>query len=356
MKKLKKLLVAVPLALTSVAALAGCADTHEHSLKLTGAIDATCSVAGNTAYYTCETCGKHYSDEAAANEIVENSWVVPAKGHLYLNEQDHDCNRGCGTIRETVAYNYWDGTVATALPNEVDGVITISTAEQLAKLAAMVNAGQTFEGVVFKLACDIDLKNIEWTPIGCGSSTSDDIIEDYAHEFRGIFDGDGHTIYNLKITEFDGGAENTSSSRGVGLFGLLVDAEVKNFTIENAEVVGNHYVGTAVGYTHGSQVSNIVVKNSQVTGAWGDSEENGDKTGGIVGYLATVSSMSDCFIEDSSVKAVRDCALVAGWKSETSTVTNCAATDTTVAHYEDVNTPSDYLKDGNNITNDLYNA
>ena len=37
MKKLKKLLVAVPLALASSMAFVGCSDPHKHNLKLTGA-------------------------------------------------------------------------------------------------------------------------------------------------------------------------------------------------------------------------------------------------------------------------------------------------------------------------------
>lgn len=55
-------------------------NTHTHALTLVNAVDATCTTAGNSAYYKCE-CGKFYSDAEARTEIVENSWVIPAKGH-----------------------------------------------------------------------------------------------------------------------------------------------------------------------------------------------------------------------------------------------------------------------------------
>ncbi|MBO7218703.1 MAG: hypothetical protein J6V40_01860, partial [Clostridia bacterium] len=91
MKKLKKLLVAVPLALASSMAFVGCSDPHEHNLKLTGATAADCDSAGNSAYYTCETCGKYYSDDQGATEIAQNSWVINPLGHLFMNADDHDC-------------------------------------------------------------------------------------------------------------------------------------------------------------------------------------------------------------------------------------------------------------------------
>ena len=44
------------------------------------AVAATCTTAGNSAYWSC-TCGKFYSDANAENEIAENSWVISALGH-----------------------------------------------------------------------------------------------------------------------------------------------------------------------------------------------------------------------------------------------------------------------------------
>lgn len=55
-----------------------------HDMTKTPAKAATCVAAGNTEYYSCSRCQKHFSDANGANEIAENSWVIPATGvHTY---------------------------------------------------------------------------------------------------------------------------------------------------------------------------------------------------------------------------------------------------------------------------------
>ena len=44
---------------------------------------ATCTDVGNRAYWSCDRCGKFFSDEACTTEIAENSWVIPATGHQW---------------------------------------------------------------------------------------------------------------------------------------------------------------------------------------------------------------------------------------------------------------------------------
>ena len=43
----------------------------------------SCENAGNSSYFTCQYCGKYYSDENAENEIEKDSWIIPAAGHKY---------------------------------------------------------------------------------------------------------------------------------------------------------------------------------------------------------------------------------------------------------------------------------
>ena len=55
-----------------------------HDMTKTPAKAATCVAAGNTEYYSCSRCQKHFSDVNGANEIAENSWIIPATGvHTY---------------------------------------------------------------------------------------------------------------------------------------------------------------------------------------------------------------------------------------------------------------------------------
>ncbi len=58
---------------------------HEHGLTETAAKAATCTEAGNSAYWTCDggddPCGKYFSDAQGTEEIEKDSWIIPALGH-----------------------------------------------------------------------------------------------------------------------------------------------------------------------------------------------------------------------------------------------------------------------------------
>ncbi len=74
-------------------------------------------------------------------------------------------NAGSNTDSTTA----WDGTTDETswyIGHENDTSYTISTAAQLAGLAKLVNAGNTFSGKTITLGADIDLGGQEWTPIG----------------------------------------------------------------------------------------------------------------------------------------------------------------------------------------------
>lgn len=60
------------------------ASNHTNLIK-TEAKDATCTENGNTTYWTCESCGKIFSDENATTEIQLADTVIKAKGHSYEN-------------------------------------------------------------------------------------------------------------------------------------------------------------------------------------------------------------------------------------------------------------------------------
>ena len=97
----------------------------------------------------------------------------------------------------------------------------ISTAADLAAIAQQVNNSGIahYDGVYFKLYKDINLGGMEWAPIGKNDST---------YWFNGNFDGDGHTISNLTITQkTDGGF--------LGLFGCS-RGTIKNLFIKNVNI------------------------------------------------------------------------------------------------------------------------
>ncbi len=85
-KKLALLSLAAVSCICATAALAACSGedtTHTHNMTFTAATAATCTEAGNSAYYYCEDCGKYYSDESGTTEITLSSTVIEALGHNY---------------------------------------------------------------------------------------------------------------------------------------------------------------------------------------------------------------------------------------------------------------------------------
>lgn len=57
------------------------AGVHIHNLTPVSEKPATCTTTGNTAYYTCDGCGKWFKDEAGTTEITDHSSVVIKTKH-----------------------------------------------------------------------------------------------------------------------------------------------------------------------------------------------------------------------------------------------------------------------------------
>lgn len=52
-----------------------------HNLTPHSGVTATCTTAGNSPYWECSACHKYFSDAQGRNEIEENSWGIPSRGH-----------------------------------------------------------------------------------------------------------------------------------------------------------------------------------------------------------------------------------------------------------------------------------
>ena len=83
---------------------------HTHNLILVAAKAATCTTAGNSAYYTCDGCDKWFEDATGSVEITDKTSVmIPAPGHTAGTEWKsddtnhwHECTvAGCGVIIES---------------------------------------------------------------------------------------------------------------------------------------------------------------------------------------------------------------------------------------------------------------
>ncbi len=193
----------------------------------------------------------------------------------------------------------------------------IGTAEKLAKLAELVNAGTSpyaEAGVYYKLANDIDLSSYGsgwnsgkgWVPIGYDSD----------YPFKGNFDGACNIISGLYIETNDPYRPN------VGLFGVIGDssAVVENLGIIGASVSALNYIGGVAGLVKGGTVQNCYTTGS-VSGEL--------RVGGVVGYVDggmvqncyTTGSVSGGqyiggvagYVEDGTVQYCYTTGSVSGW-------------------------------------------
>ena len=219
------------------------------------------------------------------------------------------------------------GNTYTEQPEK--NTVYIYNATDLLLFAKSVNNGNGYSGQTVKLMDDIDLARIEWKPIGQTSGYS---ARAY---FQGTFDGNGKTIKNLNVpaSTWEAGS-NEGKNFATGFFGFI-DAggnTIKNVTFDNANVEGHHWVGVVAGYMTGT-VENVVVKNSTVTSTYENDKADGDKAGGVVGYLNSGSSVTGCTVTGSTITAIRDCGSVVGMSS--GTVTGNTAQDCTVYYSTD---------------------
>ncbi|DAB15652.1 TPA: hypothetical protein CPU00_05345 [Candidatus Gastranaerophilales bacterium HUM_18] len=142
------------------------------------------------------------------------------------------------------------------------GTYSISTAEELAKLATMTNSNKIGAGAEFVLANDIDLSVYSdgegWIPIGAKYAS-----------FKGKFDGNGYVVSNLYI--------NNPTKERQGLFGTIVGNVIKNIGIEDVSITGADAVAGIAGYSgEGTIIDNCYVKN-------GDILATNQRAGGVAG-------------------------------------------------------------------------
>lgn len=166
-----------------------------------------------------------------------------------------------------VSGNSWDGTLSEILDGSgtEEDPYKIKSGNDLAFAAQKVNdSAENYASASYVLEDDVDLGYMTWMPIGKTSVAA----------FKGSFDGNGHKISGMNVSDKD-----NSVYAYYGLFGCLDDAEVKNLTVE-----GEIYCGETSGYAGGiagSAVGNTTVENC--ANAALISAKAGVSVGGIVG-------------------------------------------------------------------------
>lgn len=306
-----------------------------HKLTHHDAVPATCSQTGNHEYWYCSDCKTYFKEQICENAYTADAdaetgvWIdmIP---HTLPAEFDENGVKYCSVC------GHIEGEAPTLVADEAspfNGYYALSKAGHLVWLHNQVQAYDAvtnpspIESIKCYLANDISLKAVchpadaannvaeaNWNPIGG------------ENPFKGIFDGNGHTVSDLYIN---------SSGNNLGLFGYVDGAEIKNVTVqgnvtgfyEEGNEQSGQYVGLVLGVgTTKSKLENcksrgsvtgcgyvggiaglvprgtitLCTNRATVTGLG----QSGKYIGGIVGYgkgLSFCANYADITAEGSSV-------------------------------------------------------
>ncbi len=199
----------------------------------------------------------------------------------------------------------WDGTAdfglfglpRDATEEEISNVdlneneYVITSAEALVAFASLVDAGNTFEGKTVKLACNMDLEFGIFNPIGSYR---------FDCAFKGTFDGQNHAIKNLSQNTWALNNGYYYNDCGLGLFGLVEDATIKNLTIDGADISGESAI---CGLVAACASGDMIFENIKVINSKGADYQY--YSGGIVGWASGNHKYIGCEIDVSTTIAAQ---------------------------------------------------
>jgi len=247
-----------------------------------GNADTKSPYAKNVTIKDCDVSGTvaRTGGETAYVAGVVGEAIVADGVNITLNNVTYDVEPAC---YPAVASSSWYDENATEYH--------IKTHSDLIGFAELVDSGVTFEGKTVYLDNDIDLKNELFNPIGS-----------YRHDksFKGTFDGQNHSIKNLSQNTWELDNGYYYGDLGLGLFGLVEDATIKNLVMDGASISGESAIcGTVAACAYGNCVfENIVVKNAEVA-------DYQYYAGGLVGWASGDHEYINCDIDKSTTVAAQ---------------------------------------------------
>lgn len=230
------------------------------TVKLTRADGDRREMSGTNGAYSLPSGSYDYRITADGYKTKSGSVLVPATDALTVT---------------LVSGDSWDGSVSASLGGSgtEEAPYRIRSAADLAFLSEALRGSDAdaYAAAYYVLERDIDLGGLAWSPIGKTSVAP----------FSGHFDGDGHTVSGLSVS--DAGEVYAY----YGLFGCLSDATVCSLTVigeifctERTALVGG-LAGAAVGNTTVENcATNVIV-----------SAEAGASVGGMIGLCRKSDSI-----------------------------------------------------------------
>ncbi len=255
--------------------------------------------------------GKDFAGSDVTNwaKLPANTQPTPAQLHFVVELPVGAGNTYMDTAVELAVAVYAVQGNTELTDFETANEIIINTPSDLAYFSQLVNGGNTFKDKTVKLGADLDMTGIAYTPAG-------NVVSYPGITFAGTFDGQGHTISNLVTSAY--GANGFASA---GLFGS-VTGKVMNVNLDKATITSSHYAGGIIGYSSNETVGGVVISNCKVTNSTitsapellaNGSYDNGDKVGGIAGYIANNDTIDGCTVENVTLQGYRDIGGIVGF-------------------------------------------
>ena len=217
----------------------------------------------------------------------------------------------------------------------------IKSVEDFVELSVLVNSGKDFNGKNVVLDNNIDFNNDlsyinsnntnfgDFNEDGVTESIKKEVSESYGFQpignntknFKGVFLGNNNKIKGIYT--------NRTEQDYVGLFGF-VSGNIKNVSIESANVKGKNYVGTLAGKLSGINSNGFTVNNLNVSGSgsigsiFGDAPKvlsiyaenvnvKGDTSvGGIIGNGGYSKYSDSVIIKNSTVTGTTNTKMISG--------------------------------------------
>lgn len=242
-----------------------------------------------TYYYNDFTSGGNFGYQSVENAVLQKGYDSEQGSVLSLSAATE--SEGFVTYEFGSAESVWDGSTAdVSWYDATKTSFELYTAADIAGFASLVNAGEPFAGKTVTLKSNINWNNQEWTPIGTRNAP-----------FKGIFDGDGNEVRNIKVTK---------SIQYIGILGYVDSGAVKNLGAVNSTVNlttrgSNFYIGGIAGYLAKGTMDSCYVKNMTVyhqqTNETGTSADAMDTVGTFIGYFLGQGTVSNCYADGISV-------------------------------------------------------
>ena len=230
------------------------------------------------------------------------------------------------------AFGAWDGTSMTPATPDEKGYYIIDTEAKLAWFANEANqTHQSSFSKNAKLTADLDMGSHPWVPICAGNGGKWDGDGIIYCVYTGTFDGNGHTISNLKMVSSELESIKGVYVQNVGFIASF-NGTLKGLTLDNVVVLGegngakyvsggNAYdkpvsIGTLVGWSKGK------VENCRAIGEIVTSGE-GQSVGGLVGNAgggSITGSVSEVNIDASGVAYAGG---IVGYTKSNVSITSC---------------------------------